>query len=364
MATGMTKLSTLYAAESSGIPKVTQAVYDRNLLERALPLLVFDKFGQQRPLKRRSGTSMVFRKYDPLTAVSSALNAEGAPDAAQQLSKTEVVATIAQYGNWVEVSDLADVASLDDIIMEATTILGENMAESLDTIYREKLITGSQVLYSTGDGAGSFTAGVCGTWTSGGSNRATVDGVLTKAILDKTINILERNKAKKFTGQVNASTGVSTYPVAPAYWMIIHPDQVRDLYEFSFSGLVKGGDFTPVEQYSAQTQVMDGEVGKYRSLRFIATTQCKIVAGAGGADSADKRRETSSACDVYLNLAFGQNAYGIVPLDGLNSRTIVERAGGVTDPLHQVNTIGWKAATAVALIGDEYLVRVEAASLL
>jgi len=359
MATTWGGFATQETNDNIGIKGVTQATYDRNLLERALPLLVFDKFGQQRPLKGRSGMQMVFRRYKSLAAVASALANEGEPGSGATIEKQEVIVNILQYGNFTTVTDVLEVAGLDNVILEATAILGENMGESLDCVYREKLCTGSQFLRVTADGNATSVAG---TWGVG--IKATVAGCLHRQVLDKAINILDRNKAKKFTAMIQGAPRDNTYPVAASYWFIIHPDQVKDLYTTTFSNLTKGSDFTPVEAYASQAQVMDGEVGKYRSARIIATTQCKIEAGLGAADSSNLHRETGAACDVYHNLMFGKDAYGLVPLDGLNSRSIIHRAGGVSDPLNQKNTVGWKAATACAILNDEHLVRIEAASLL
>lgn len=353
-------LGAFYAAESAGIPKVTQAVYDRNLLTRALPLLLHEKFGQQRSLKRRSGKSMVFRRYESLAAVSSALT-EGDKGTAADMSKSEVVATIAQYGNWVQVTDLMDVAGLDDVIMEATDLLGENMGESLDLIYRNVITAGTSVRYVSGDGGGTGAVG-----TTEGTGSHTVDGVLNKYALDEGINTLERNNAKKFTSQIGGAPKDNTYPVAASYWGLIHPDMVRDLYDSKYSGLALGTEFTPVEQYANQTQVMEGEVGKYRCVRFVATTASRIWTNSayGNTRGSTGYRGASTYNDVYSCLLLGRDAYGIVPLDGLNSRSIVHRAGsgGPSDPMNQLNTVAWKAATTAVILNDAFMHRIMCAS--
>jgi N4-gp56 family major capsid protein len=343
------------------IKKVTQATYDRNLLERALPNLVYDKFAQRRPMKARGGKQMVFRRYLSMTAINAALTEQTIPNAVP-LTKTEVVADILQYGNFTEVSDLLQAVGLDDTILEATNVLGENMGESLDLIYREKLLACSNVLRCVTDGAKTSAVGTWGTGAIG-----TVKGVINKQILDKAINILQRNKAKEFTTMINAASKESTFPVAASYWMTIHPDQIADLYSPTYSNLTLGAEFTPVERYAGHTQTLPGEVGKYRCVRFVATTQVKITTGVGAADSTNERRESAATvCDVYSCHIFGKDSYGIVPLDSLTSQSIIHRAGtsGAHDPLNQINTVGWKAATAVALLNDDHLVRVDCASLL
>jgi len=103
---------------------------------------------------------------------------------------------------------------------------------------------------------------------------------------------------------------------------------------------------------------MPGEVGKYRSIRFIETTHAKIWEGAGSGTTTGMRNDGSN-CDVYGCLFFAKDAYGIVPLEKGSARTIVHRGGSTSDPLNQRNTVGWKHAATLAILNDEYMVRLE-----
>ena len=349
------KITTWITSETADatLPKVTHAVYNRTLLERALPNLVHQKFGQQRPLKRRNGTYMTFRRFESLDAVTSALGEMVDPGEAD-LTKTEITANISQYGNYVVVSDLLDMTGFDNTIQEAAEILGENMGESMDIVYREVLNAGTYKVIVTADDSTDTIA------TSGA--RTTVAGCITKKSLDKAINILARANAKKFTSLIQGADKDNTWPVAPSYWAVIHPDMERDLY-LAASNLTVGSEFTPVERYANQSQVVPGEIGKYRSIRFIASTNAKRWLNSGATDAA-YRTTGSGGADVYSCLVLGRDAYGIVPLEGGNTRTIIHRAGGTEDPLNQKNTVGWKSATTAVILQDLHMVRIEALSFL
>jgi N4-gp56 family major capsid protein len=72
--------------------------YDRTLLERLLPLLVYTKFGQVRDIPRKSGSNTIkFRKYSSLSAATTALT-EGTTPVGSQLSVTDITADVLQYG--------------------------------------------------------------------------------------------------------------------------------------------------------------------------------------------------------------------------------------------------------------------------
>lgn len=356
----MNTIQGYYDAENASgyspeLPKVTQAIYNRTLLERAQPLLCYDKFGQQHPLKARSGKSMVFRRWEKLGENTTPLT-EGVTPAGTELTKSEVVATIKQYGDYVTLTDMLVTTGFDPMVNESTELLGEQMAESMDTLYANKLSAGTNAFSCTVDYSGTEAVAAYSAHSQAG-------GVLHKLALDKAINVLQRESAKTFTPMVSGSDKDNTYPLAPAFWAVIHPDIERDLYMSTYSGLTKGTDFVPVEQYSNHTATMPGEIGKYRNIRFISTPHCKIWSAGGQSGSATYRGDGSNY-DVYSVLIFARDAYGIVPLQKGSARTIVHRAGGPGDPLNQRNTVGWKHATTLEILNDAWMVRLECLSLL
>lgn len=347
-----TQTTTIRWADETGLPAVTEAVYNRQLLTRAYPELLHARFGQRKPLKRRSGTSMVFRRYERLSTATTPLT-EGVTPTGTSLDTTDVTATIKQYGNFLVISDLLDLVHVDPVISESSKLLGENMGESMDLVYREILNAGTSWIGVQYDDGGTPTLT---------STRTNIEGCITKQALDYAINQLDRQNARKFTSLTEGANKENTWPLAPAYWAIIHPDMERDLYQTANSMLTKGTDFVPVEQYASQSQVMPTEIGKYRSVRFVTSTNSKIWAGGGATGSATYRR-TSSLVDVYSCLIFARDAYGIVPLQGGSARTIVHRAGGNTDPLNQRNTVAWKSATTAAILNQNFVYRIECGSL-
>lgn len=333
--------ATIYADESS-IPAVTQAVYNRDLLTRAYPLLVHDKFGQRKPLKQSNGKSMVFRRYERLALATQAL-AEGQTPGGTTLDKTDVVATISQYGNWIGISDLLDLVGVDNTIRETSKLLGENMGETLDVLYRDVITAGTVYICVDTDDTSGFTTS---------QSRGDTGGKICKSALDLAIKTLDLANARRFTGMIEGTPKDATFPVAPAYWAIIHPEITEDLYSGSSAvNLDVGSEFTPVERYSRYTDVMAGEVGKYRNIRFVETSHAKWFDNAG-----------ESSADVYTCLILAQDAYGIVPLQGGSARTIIHRAGGTHDPLNQRNTVAWKAATTAVILNDNFMYRIECVS--
>jgi len=72
--------------------------YDRNLLERALPALIHDRFLQIKPLPKNKGTRINFRRYGSL-AVNTTPLLEGETPTGKKLTTTDIYAMVKQYGS-------------------------------------------------------------------------------------------------------------------------------------------------------------------------------------------------------------------------------------------------------------------------
>ena len=79
--------------------------YDKTLLARLLPTLVFAKFGQKKSIPSRSGKTIEFRKFASLAPATTPLT-EGVTPTGKSLSVSAITASVNQYGDYVEISDV------------------------------------------------------------------------------------------------------------------------------------------------------------------------------------------------------------------------------------------------------------------
>ena len=318
------------------IPPATQAYYDKQLLARAIPYLLYALFGQQRPIKTRNGDQIKFRKYSALAVATTPLT-EGVTPAGSQLSKTDITATLAQYGDFVTLSDVVQWVNQDPVLNEAAKILGEQAAETIDEILRDILVAGTNVVYSNG------------------AARNAVNTPLSAGVLKTAIRALNRQNAKMVREQLNASTGIGTTPIRPAYIGIVGPDGQADL-----EGIT---GYKSVEEYAQQGNIMEGEIGAFKNIRFVMTTKQKVWADAGAAKGT-MISTTGTLADVYATLIIAKDAYGVVPLAGHNLENIMKPLGssGAADPLNQRGTSGWKAMFTAKILQELWMVRIEHAA--
>jgi N4-gp56 family major capsid protein len=290
--------------------------YDRRLIARALPTLLFSKFAQRRSIPKHGGKTIEFRKFASLGVSKTALT-EGTPPSGQSLTVTAITATVDQYGDGVKFSDIVRTTTIDPILEETTDLLAEQAAESIDELVRDVLVAGTSVQY----------------WDGSRANRLAITDTDTLNVdaIRRAVLTLQLNRARKINGMYHA---------------IIHPRQAHDLQgEAEWVDAQLGGERTG--------RVQDGSLGSLYGVKFWVTDKVSVVDNG-----------TTSNADVYLALFFGADAYGIVALEGHNLQTIFHPLGsaGTADMLNQQSSMGWKVAFTTKIISDEFMVRVETAT--
>ena len=316
------------------VPAGIQAFYDKNLLKRSVAYFVHDKFGQAKSLPTKQSETIKFRRYSNLTAATTPLT-EGVTPAGSQLAVTDITATVVQYGDFVTLTDKIAMHVEDNVVMEATDILGDQAGLTLDTVWRDAIIpnlANSTIL--TVAGASAVETGLVAA------------DIITAKALDVSILSLKANLAKKFTSVIAGSTSVGTVPIRAAYMSIVHPDVVYDL-----EGVT---GYKNTAEYAAQGDIQEGEVGAYKDIRFIETTQAYINTDGGDTN-----------VDTYHTAIFGKEAYGVVSVRGKKKMDVYVKSlgsGGTSDPIDQRSTVGWKASTVAKILNDAYAVSVISSS--
>lgn len=313
--------------DRSVITREVDAFYSRTLLTRVVPLFVHTRWGQVRDIPRQGGTNTIrFRRYGNLAAATTPLS-EGVTPAGKQLSQTVITAVVQQYGDFITVTDVVDYESPDPELMIAAEVLGDQAGDTLDQITRDVLAAGTNVQYANGAGA-----------------RASIDSTdkISLTEIKMATRTLKNNNTRKITTMIAPSTGYNTEPVNACFIGICSADTTYDLDALD--------GYTPIEKYSSQMGVMEGEVGKLKEVRFVETTNAKVFEGAGAA-----------GIDVHATLIFGRDWYGVTRISGEAMKNIVKPLGsaGTADPLEQRATSGWKATFVAKILNDDFGVRIE-----
>lgn len=305
---------TLFAANTNMLRNITEEMrtyYSDYLIDNAKPNLVHDQFGQKTTIPKHGGTSINFRRFMPFNKPLYSMSEGVIPDGGN-LKVTSVTASLVQYGYYVTLSDILKLESIDNTAVEATKILGNQAGLTLDSITREVLNGGTNVMYAGGVSA---------------RESLTADSKLTVDDIYKAARYLKIQNAPKING---------------SYVAIIHPDVAYDL--------MRDNEWIDAHKYSATENLFNGEIGKIGGVRFVETSEAKIF--------------KNTPVNAYSTLVLGANAYGVTEVDGGTLKTIIKPLGssGANDPLDQRATIGWKASKCAVRLMESFMIRIESAS--
>jgi len=324
----------LFADPSASLQNTTgtmtnemKTFYEKRLIDQAEPRLVHDQFADYYPVPQNGGKTIEFRKYDSLPKADTPLT-EGVTPNGQTLNVTTITSDLHQYGGWTPLTDVLQMTAIDNTIVETLSLIGSQAGRTLDTVTREKLAAGTNVMYqptpsSTGETAVTSRAGL------------TAKNVLTVKEVFRVAAALKAANAKPINGDFVA---------------IIHPYVAYDL-------MMEAGDqWIDIQKYQHPENIYNGEIGKIGGVRFVQTTEAKIWKG-----TADK---CADGVAVFGTLFIAANAYGKTSVNGGGLETIVKQkgSGGTSDPLDQRSTIGWKAVKTAEILTEEYMIRVESGS--
>lgn len=291
--------------------------YERTLLQRLLPNLVFYNDAEKKKLPKNSGLTMNFRKFESLTAPSSSLTEGVTPDG-NNLTVSTITAKVAQEGDFVQITDLIQMSGIDPILTETSELLGEEAGLLLDTRIQTAISKGTNVYF-----AGAATT------------RAGLESATTKYLVGDDIK-----KIVKKLKNANAKRFADGY-----YHMAVDPDIAYDL--------MSDTAWVDVSKYAKPEQMVKGELGKMHGMKFYETTNLSKV---------DSSAE-STKIEVHIAYAYGKGAYSCVSLDsGAGKPEIIVKengSAGTSDPLNQRASAGWKAAFTAAITQPLALVRVE-----
>ena len=127
--------------------KEMKTFYEKRLIDQAEPRLVHDQFADYYPVPQNGGKTIEFRKYDSLPKATTPLT-EGVTPNGQALNVTTITSDLHQYGGWTPLTDVLQMTAIDNNVVQATRVLASQAGRTMDSITRDVLAGGTNVIYA------------------------------------------------------------------------------------------------------------------------------------------------------------------------------------------------------------------------
>jgi N4-gp56 family major capsid protein len=242
-----------------------------------------------------------------VTAAKTPLNEELDVDSEKLPATLTVDLTVNEYGKAVTRTKKLTYFSFADVDAIAARTVGAHMADVMDELIQDYMVTGTQILRPAG--------------------RATTADILASDEIT-AVNVrqahtwLDANKVPKF-GQFYAGG--------------IHPHVLHDLREESGSGSWR----VPKEYGTDQSMIWSGEFGEFEGIRFVTNTRTRTAL------------DGASSAKVYRTFILGREAIAEKVVEEPN--VVISP---VTDKLMRFRTIGWYGVLGWALYRNESIVQI------
>jgi N4-gp56 family major capsid protein len=272
--------------------------YEKKLLSVLEPRLVLMPLGKKQRLPKGNGKQVKWLRYSAIAGSTVALT-EGTPPAEIPFSTSNVTADIVQYGQFAKVSDLLSDTAIDPVLENLSERFGIAASKTIEELIVSEL--SSNCANQNVNDRANFAA-------------ITASDVLTHKEL---IEAMITQKAD-FIGSHESGD----------YVVVLHPRAEYDLLSDS-----QAGSWLDIQKYTDNRPLMNGEIGRMYGMRFLVSDKMLTSVGTG-----------SGGIDVCQSFVIGEEAFGVVELNGDAMKMFIKRHGsaGANDPLDQFATVGYK----------------------
>lgn len=334
---------TVTTTGDAGISTMVGNYYDHVFLERLEANLVFDKYGEQRPLPENQGNTIVWHRLNNPT--TGYVITEGSSPGASVVSASKVSATLVYYGDLRSISDQVTATAVCPVVEETVQALGYGAALTKDTL----------IGFAVGFGSAA-SAGIAG-YTSPSGN--------IPSVFSMGFPVMEGNQNTLFWPASNGVTTVITAGYFSTIATIAHIRQCvtalktynaipfeNNLYKGVIHPLVsdhirRDTTFPTWMAYNNLQAMTKGKLGVIERVDFEESSnaiQVPVLASAWNTGY------TSGGGSLIGTLIFGKGAYGVTKLGAKDAKINVTTGADKTDPLNQFTPITYKLGMAAKVL--------------
>lgn len=306
--------------------------------------LVFDKWGEQRPIPKNSGATIVWHQLNT-PAVGYDIT-DGDTPAASAVSARKISAVLSYKGDLKAITDQVDMTAVCPVVKETVEALGYGAALTLDQFISDKIGYGSAA-------------------STGVANAASV---ALPSVYSQGFPVLEANSETEYwpNSSTNIATAMfnglfSTLPIIDHVRVAVTKLKNRDVMTFDdgyYRGVIdplisdylrRDADFATWMAFKYPEKMMRGELGVIEGVRFQESTKAirKPVLASTWSGS-----YVTAGGSLYGTLIWGKGAYGVTKLGSKDYEVNVIPTTQIdkSDPLGQRAYVSYKMAVAAKIL--------------
>lgn len=285
--------------------------YDKVFLTRLELESMLYKFGDKRPIPKGDGKVIHWTRYHNIGVSSVSGLSESTTPSEIVISSSKVSATISSYGCFVYFTDMFNWTAIDKGTKEQVGVLAYGANLKIENLIQTELKN---------------------------FNKQIVGGLANISLISAT-NIITTSELKKAFRTLNAA-GVPRHRLAGGnYAFHSHPYSIYDLQADG-----SAGSWIDVAKRNDVSQIEKAKIGDLFGFRIWSNPNVAY----------DISGITATSAWVFNNLAFGDNAFGLVEIGGApkNPELIIKQLGsaGADDPLDQRGSIAAKIMMTVKVL--------------
>ena len=238
---------------SSGLSTDQEKFLVGKLLDRSYLNLVMGSLCDKLQMREGAGKTAYMVRYKRMNVPMATLT-EGSSGTSGTFTLEEVTVTLDQWGDWLEISDVAQLTTKHPVMQQAQLLLADNAARVMDREICVVLLAGTNVIF--GDGSVTDRQSINETMTIS-------DGLLKDARAQ-----LANDGAPAYGSPAgDAKEVASGFSRGQGYILVCGPEIVNDISSPS----VSYGTFVSYANFNDSSKLLTAEVGKWLNFRVLET---------------------------------------------------------------------------------------------
>lgn len=309
--------TTSFTPGSTDLGPLDKTFYETDMLDNTRDQMIYGQLGMKQTLPANHGTSIEWTRWQTLGRIGKLK--EAVIPTGKKMGIVAITVSLAQYGDYVTISDLSKKHGVHPIVLGAEEELSASYALTQEELIRNTLIGCTNVLFADAYNGSSYVS------------TPSTEAALQTALASYKCNVTGDTLAKAAT-QLKKTAKMMKYQ-GQYYLAVVHPDVAEDLRRDSA--------WIEAHKYMAAEEIFNGEIGRMHGIRFVESNLAPVI----------KKEGQSYA--TFKTLIFAKDAFAIVDPEGGNMQMIIKNEDEIGGPLNQFGTVGVKGEMACKILYQE-----------